>query len=525
MLNRVIHTIALFWSRLSEFFPNEKPLHPASFPKLHELKSLIAHTFEGDSFLNGIGSFNTLLRIKPKDKTRPELGNILDFGTTGAGKTTYIITQLLNWEGNAIVNDIKWQISKETAGFRSKLGKVFFLDVTGYGHQFDPFRGRETEDKLYAMAKQLLYDPHEGDGKIFTQRAMKMLTQIFLAARVENRIAGFEKYHLLPYVRPLTRLELKDVARRISSVSPELAIPFLDSGIESKGFDDKKFLMSAWESLTTLLYPLLTENIVRCFDGSDFTIEDMLFSKNPVTVYLRFPEADLLALSPIIRLVWDSLMYGFISGYDKVGGKNCQDTAVFIDEAGRTEIPHLYHYISTVRSRKITMHLSFQSPSQIDANYGKDRAEDIWNNCETQIFRRPASMELAYKLQHWLGDKSGFAASESKHEGAVSSGSSEREIPLMTAQEIKKMDDDDLIVWHRDIPAFRAKNIKWWEVSLLRQRQAIPAPEPPVLPPLTEIRPPTTAPKTAQLSSWHTDPNLFRKWTPRHMTNGIEQKG
>src|SRR5207248_3134778 len=98
----------------------------------------------------------------------------------------------------AIVNDIKLQISEETAGFRSTIGKVFFLDVTGYGHQFDPFQGRETEDKLYAMAKQLLYEPHEKDPS-FTQRAIKMLTQIFLAARAENQASGYEKYYLLPY--------------------------------------------------------------------------------------------------------------------------------------------------------------------------------------------------------------------------------------------------------------------------------------------------------------------------------------
>ena len=31
-------------------------------------------------------------------------------------------------------------------------------------------------------------------------------------------------------------------------------------------------------------------------------------SKKPVTVYLRWPERDLLALAPLVRLVWKSLI-------------------------------------------------------------------------------------------------------------------------------------------------------------------------------------------------------------------------
>src|SRR4030095_3235966 len=73
-----------------------------------------------------------------------------------------------------------------------------------------------------------------------------------------------------------------------------------------------KFLSGAWEGLTARLCPLLTDHVVRCFNGSDFTVEDILFSKEPITVYLRWPEADLLALAPLVRLVWDSLINGLI---------------------------------------------------------------------------------------------------------------------------------------------------------------------------------------------------------------------
>ena len=50
----------------------------------------------------------------------------------------------------------------------------------------------------FSSATHLLFKPDEGEGAIFTQRATNMLTQIFLAARLEN-------YPPLPYVRQMLR--------------------------------------------------------------------------------------------------------------------------------------------------------------------------------------------------------------------------------------------------------------------------------------------------------------------------------
>ena len=514
----------LLSSRIATFFSHEKHLHTASFAKPHEVKHLLSPTVDGTHLLLGESMYHHVLRVQTTDE-RQELGNLLACGPTGCGKSMFLISQLLTWTHSAIVNDIKGELFAKTAGYRAKIGKVFVVDPRGVGNHYDPLHDRETEDKLYALAKHLLYEPQEKD-PIFTQRAIKMLTQIFLAARVENRTAGYEKYHLLPYVRPLLRLELKDVARKIYAVSPELAFPFLDGKIGNKSLDDNKFLQGAWEGLTARLYPLLTDHVVRCFNGSDFTVEDMLFSKEPITVYLRWPEADLLALAPLVRLVWDSLINGLINGFDTVGGKNCQPAMLFLDEAGRTEIPALYHYISTVRSRKISVVMTCQSLSQLDANYGKARAEDILNNCLLQIFYPPAGPNTASQLQEWLGHKSGFAASESKHEGGVSNGSSEREIPLLTAQQLRKMSDEHIIAWLKGFDPIQAKRMNWNHFPHLVKRQDIAPPPLLPLPPVGEaeqlLEP--VPPKTEPLSSWHMDPNLFRHWRPLHATNGIENR-
>ena len=68
---------------------------------------------------------------------------------------------------------------------------VFVIDPEAVGHQFDPLHGRVTERQLYAAAKYLLYEAGERD-PIFIQRGIKMVTQLFLAARGETAWQGMK---------------------------------------------------------------------------------------------------------------------------------------------------------------------------------------------------------------------------------------------------------------------------------------------------------------------------------------------
>jgi type IV secretory pathway TraG/TraD family ATPase VirD4 len=57
----------------------------------------------------------------------------------------------------------------------------------------------------------------------------------------------------------------------------------------------------------------------------------------------------------------------------------------------------------------------------------------------------------------------------------------------MTANEIKQMEDFDVIVFHHNLPPFRARRMNWLEHSVLRERQAKPPPPLSSLPPLSPI--------------------------------------
>src|SRR3712207_3144517 len=259
-----------------------------------------------------------------------------------------------------------------------------------------------------------------------------MLTQLLLAARLEG-VAP------LPYVRQCIRAGVVTAATRLNAISPELATQFLDVEFAQANFSDR-FLLSAWGTLSARMRPLLTETVIRCFAGTDFTACELMCSDAPVTVYLRWTERDLLALSPLVRLLWGSFIDELITTYDRAHGKNCQPVLLLIDEAGRTAIPSLADHATTVVGRGISLWIAVQSLSQLNVVYGTQRATILRDNMETRIFYRPNDQETAEYLERCLGRKSEYAHSQTIRDGEeTSEGRMEQGIPLMTAQEIKQM--------------------------------------------------------------------------------------
>jgi type IV secretory pathway TraG/TraD family ATPase VirD4 len=249
-------------------------------------------------------------------------------------------------------------------------------------------------------------------------------------------------------------------------------------------------------------------------------------SSQPITVYFRWPERDLLALSPLVRLLWSSTIDELITTYDTLQGKNCGEVLLLIDEAGRTAIPSLADHATTVVGRGVSLWIAIQSLAQLDAVYGKARAHILRDNMETQIYYRPSNQETADYLQHCLGKKSDYAQSQTMREGAEDSlGLSEQGVPLMTAQEIKQLRDEEIIGFHRRLPPFKARRLDWRCFPLLAQRKHIPPPQLSALPPLEEKPLDRAGQKPEQVSSWQLTPDLLRRWGVSYSSKGLRKQG
>src|SRR5437763_1270249 len=477
-------------------------LHRARFAKRHELRELVQKAPCSDGVLLGTRKdwlfFKRFVVVRPTEKRR-EIGNTLIVGPTRSGKGLLAISQLLSWQHSVIVNDIKGELFQATAGYRSTLGKVYVIDPTGVGHRYDPLQEKNTEDALLSAATHLLYQAEEGEGRIFTQRASVMLSQIFAAAKLEGAAP-------LPYARQSIRLGLSACAGRLHAVSPELATQFLDVRYQDANFSDR-FLLSSWGTLTARMRPLLTETVVRCFTHADFTAEQIMKGEKPVTLYLRWKEQDLLALSPLVRLLWGSLINELITTYDNNQGNGCQPVLLLIDEAGRTAIPSLADHATTVVGRGIYLWIAIQSLSQLEVVYGRARAQVLRDNMESQIYYRPIDLATSQHLEAKLGKQSAYAHSTTEREGTEpSEGLTEQAIPLLTAQEIMQLRDEEIICFHRRLPPFKLNRMDWRHHPELQQRRSIPAPPLPTLPQIADL--PLEIYQTFRFPHGYIDPDM-----------------
>ncbi len=216
----------------------------------------------------------------------------------------------------------------------------------------------------------------------FTEWATEMLTQMLLAAKLAWK-QELTDLRPLPYVAWLMNLGgLNDVAHEVNAVSPKFAQKLLhEASHPEKKYEENPYRRLSWDSMRARLYPILTDDIVKCFNGNEIQVRDLVFSKKPITIYLRWHESDLLALSPLIKFVWEAIIGTLITAYDLATDKSqCQPILLALEEAGRTGIPNFPDHVSTLRSRKISITAVFQDRSQGYALYGRDRAISMFNN-------------------------------------------------------------------------------------------------------------------------------------------------
>jgi type IV secretory pathway TraG/TraD family ATPase VirD4 len=437
MLRGLFKVLSVGISWINAIFDTSHKLFPGRLAYKHELTNIEITAFDGNHLHIGEGEYGQVYAVLPTENS-PELGNSIKLGTTRYGKSTAEFCQIVDWDGSGIFFDIKREIRPKVAGYLATKGRIINIDLSkGLGDHYDPLQGHTTERELFKLAKHLVHDPTDKE-TIFSERGAKMLTQLFLAAQILGE-------RPLPYVASLINLGVNDIAPRLNDVSPDLAQTFLGARYKpGKDYEKNEFRVDAWETVSTRLYPFLTADIVRCFADSDFTAADLYFADQPVFVFISFHESDLLSMGPLIKFVCESLIMELLNAYDDAPDNMKAKSRKILwsmDEAGRIGIPNLPEHASTVVGRKISLSMSAQSRSQFTAIYGQARTENLFNNIRTQLVFCQADFATAQHYSIRMGDTSGYAHSESEHEGqTTSTGKSERAIPVMSPQDFMHMD-------------------------------------------------------------------------------------
>src|SRR5437764_12836434 len=119
-------------------------------------------------------------------------------------------------------------------------------------------------------------------------------------------------------------------------------------------------------------------------------------------------------------------------------------------------------HATTVVGRGIYLWVAIQSLSQLEVVYGRARAQVLRDNMESQLYYRPVDLTTAQHLEMKLGKQSAYAYSITEREGTEpSEGQTEQAIPLLTAQEIMQLRDEEIICFHRRLLPFKISRMNW----------------------------------------------------------------
>ncbi|WP_293909394.1 type IV secretory system conjugative DNA transfer family protein [Deinococcus sp.] len=454
--------------------------HTAHFSSKFELHSLTRSPLKGDGVLLGF-AYRSLLSLRPGTAGKQELGHFLWVGPSRSGKGLSIASNLLHWEGSAVVVDIKGELAAQTAGYRREvLGqRVFILNPSSgeASHQYDPFAALVTNEQIYAAAIAYMQPDKDGANAVFALRASAALAAIIRAAKVQEvpviELLRDVLYHPLGVqgaMLSLQRLSDPQVSRWINA--------FLSKDPDKVDWREAaadRFLNNSWQRLLIATQNLMTQGVAHLLGGSDFTPADLVEGRT--TVYLVFRESELAMNLPILNLVIDSLFRSIMRRYDLNPDLPGEKLLAVFDEAYRATPLMLPEYAATLAGRGISMCIYVQSLAQLSDLWGKEGRTAIMENVHTKIFlpavdrsdsdREGTSKFISDSCGKYMVEDRGLGKSEHEHELSSTVRFTERE--LVTTTDFAMLSQGRSIIICNNLPPVLAYRLEPWRFREHRQ--------------------------------------------------------
>ena len=224
-------------------------------------------------------------------------------------------------------------------------------------------------------------------------------------------------------------------------------------------------ISTANTALKEYLDPTLAQNT----SVSDFSIDDIMNYRKPVSLYLVTPPSDLLRLAPIFRLFFEMMVKHHakrIGTYENGVAKTVYKHKCLFLMDEFSSLGNLQSFAATlsyIAGYGMKVFLINQGLPQINGIYGKDN--QILMNCHLQIFYAPNDNDTGKYAESLMGNETIQVESESSNGGIFAQknySKSETGRALITADEIKRLGDKEIIVASGSPPILTDK-VKYYE--------------------------------------------------------------
>ena len=395
---------------------------------------------------------------------------------SGSGKSaSYSIPNAAQMLGSYVFTDPKGELYDKTAGYLKRHGydiKVLNLVNPANSDGYNPLMHVASELDVDVIANTVVKgqasegksDPYWDD---MAEMLLKALIYYLIATRPEeeqnlascsemvraaNNNGGSnlltELINQLPYDHP-ARMYYKSI-----EIAPEKTYGSILSSLQSKlgKFDSKE--------------------IAEVTSTDTINFEDIGNKKTAVYVI----SSDTHTAYDFLLTIFFSQMIQQLYNYADLNGGRLKVPVFFIlDEfANIGRIPDFDKKISTSRSRGIQFSVILQNLDQLEAVYEKSY-ETIMGNCDTHVFLGSNSFKTVEYFSKALGEKTisreSKGTNKDKHYHKQGYNYSEQIMarPLMTPDELRRMDNDTCIIFEKGIKPVKAEKYYYFQQEKLNR--------------------------------------------------------
>lgn len=397
----------------------------------------------------------------------------------GSGKSVTMMASLL---GNfcsphrsflTIATDPKGELSERFADLPD-VKIVSLADREKYG--YNPFfwyksemTDEEMEPYLKTMAEALVSDSGGERNQYFWANARKIL--IGLMAWLIRKGKSF------PSV--MTAISTHDVTALIEQALDESDSKLVKKMLSSYSGKTGEDIESIQTEVTTSI------DIFAASSSMDWSLSESPRMVSPYdiacdhSIFLSIEQERISEYGAFIRLFYAQVFQYLIADRENHVNSAQMPIWVLLEEAPLYgAIPHLDSFLSTCRSKKISVYLVCQSISQLEGAYGKERASTILDDCLVKVVLGVANSETAELFSKMTGqyeeEKAGTQAKGLLKLPSSYSYNSERR-RCMDPEEFFNLKSRDSVVLFIDGSFMQVKKIKYYEDSqlsaLMRHRE------------------------------------------------------
>ena len=395
---------------------------------------------------------------------------------SGSGKSaSYSIPNAYQMLGSYVFTDPKGELYDRTAGYLKEHGyeiKVLNLVRPQYSDGYNPLMHISSELDVDVIENTIVKgqktdsgsDPYWDD---MAEMLLKALIYYLIATRPEeeqnlascaelvraaNKNGGSnlltDLMNQLPYDHP-ARMNYKSI-----EIAPEKTYGSILSSLQSKlgKFDSKE--------------------IAELTSTDTINFEDIGNKKTAVYVI----SSDTHTAYDFLLTIFFSQMIQQLYDYaDQNGGRLKEQTFFILDEfANIGKIPDFDKKISTSRSRKISFSVILQNIDQLEAVYEKSY-ETIMGNCDTHVFLGSNSFKTVEYFSKALGEKTigrdsvSVNKDKKNHKTGKSVSDQVMARALMTPDELRRMDNDECIIFEKGIKPVKANKFYYFKHPMAKE--------------------------------------------------------